>query len=151
MISQRHCDTLELPKILQLLSECCGCEDSKQLAFKVTPKCDFPDAVRLLNLTVAANTLSNRFGYPGMYRISNCASSLRRAQLGSRLSLRELLEISSSAAVGGAKKSGVKMTERERRDLIADLENKMRKAAQMLEYEIAAQLRDEIIRLRGEK
>jgi len=94
MISQRHCDTLELPKILQLLSECCGCEDSKQLALKVEPKCDFPDAVRLLNLTVAANTLSNRFGYPGMYRISNCASSLRRAQLGSRLSLRELLEIS---------------------------------------------------------
>ena len=65
--------------------------------------------------------------------------------------VRELLEISSSAALGGAKKSGVKMTERERRDLIADLENKMRKAAQMLEYEIAAQLRDEIIRLRGEK
>ena len=65
--------------------------------------------------------------------------------------VRELLEISSSAAVGGAKKSGVKMTERERRDLIADLESKMRKAAQMLEYEIAAQLRDEIIRLRGEK
>ena len=65
--------------------------------------------------------------------------------------VRELLEISSSAAVGGGKKSGVKMTERERRDLIADLENKMRKAAQMLEYEIAAQLRDEIIRLRGEK
>ena len=46
---------------------------------------------------------------------------------------------------------GVKMTERERKELIASLESKMRKAAQMLEYEIAAQLRDEIIRLRGEK
>lgn len=66
--------------------------------------------------------------------------------------VRELLEISSSAASGGsAKKGGVKMTERERRELIEDLENKMRKAAKMLEYEIAAQLRDEIIRLRGEK
>ena len=67
--------------------------------------------------------------------------------------VRELLEISTSAsaAEGRAKKGGVKMTERERRELIADLENKMRKAAQMLEYEIAAQLRDEIIRLRGEK
>ena len=51
----------------------------------------------------------------------------------------------------GAKRGGVKMTERERRELIEDLENKMRKAAKMLEYEIAAQLRDEIIRLRGEK
>ena len=39
---------------------------------------------------------------------------------------------------------------RERRELIAQLEDKMRKAAKMLEYEIAAQLRDEIIRLRGE-
>ena len=66
--------------------------------------------------------------------------------------VRELLEISSSAASeGSAKKGGVKMTERERRELIEDLENKMRKAAKMLEYEIAAQLRDEIIRLRGEK
>ena len=65
--------------------------------------------------------------------------------------VRELLEISSSAAGAGGKRSGVKMTERERRELIADLESKMRKAAQMLEYEIAAQLRDEIIRLRGEK
>lgn len=42
------------------------------------------------------------------------------------------------------------MTDRERRELIAQLEDKMRKAAKMLEYEIAAQLRDEIIRLRGE-
>ena len=43
------------------------------------------------------------------------------------------------------------MTERERRELIAQLEDKMKKAAKMLEYEIAAELRDEIIRLRGEK
>ena len=65
--------------------------------------------------------------------------------------VRELLEISSTAESASVKKGGVKMTERERRELIDDLEKKMRKAAQMLEYEIAAQLRDEIIRLRGEK
>ena len=65
-------------------------------------------------------------------------------------SVRELIEISSEPS---AKLSshGVKMTEREKRELIASLESKMRKAAEMLEYEIAAQLRDEIIRLRGEK
>ncbi len=64
--------------------------------------------------------------------------------------VRELLEIS-SAPESAKKTGGVKMTERERKERIESLEAKMRKAAQMLEYEIAAQLRDEIIRLRGEK
>ena len=36
-----------------------------------------------------------------------------------------------------------------RKETIEQLEIKMKKAAAMLEYEIAAQLRDEIIRLRG--
>jgi len=64
-------------------------------------------------------------------------------------SVRDLLEISTEARPD-VKVNGVRMTERERRELIEQLEGKMRKAAQMLEYEIAAQLRDEIIRLRGE-
>ena len=61
-----------------------------------------------------------------------------------------LIEISTDTA-SVSRSDGVKMTERERRELIQQLEIKMRKAAQMLEYEIAAQLRDEIIRLRGVK
>jgi len=65
-------------------------------------------------------------------------------------SVRELIEISTDT-VPETKKNGVKMTERERKELIAKLEDKMHKAAKMLEYEIAAELRDEIIRLRGEK
>ena len=68
-----------------------------------------------------------------------------------RKDVRELLEISSSAAAPVSGRDGVKMTERERLELIDRLEDKMRKAAKMLEYEIAAQLRDEIIRLRGGK
>ena len=65
-------------------------------------------------------------------------------------SVRELLEISSEPAAAPKRADGTHMTERERRALIAQLEDKMHKAAKMLEYEIAAQLRDEIIRLRGE-
>lgn len=65
-------------------------------------------------------------------------------------SVRDLIEISADTGTA-TKANGVKMTERERRELIAKLEDKMHKAAKMLEYEIAAQLRDEIIRLRGEK
>lgn len=67
-------------------------------------------------------------------------------------SVRELLEISTDVSEAPvAKKNGIKLTEHERRELIAQLEAKMRKAAEMLEYEIAAQFRDEIIKLRGEK
>lgn len=65
--------------------------------------------------------------------------------------VRGLLEISSEPSASVKKSGNVKMTERERKELITKLEDKMRKAAKMLEYEIAAQLRDEIIRLRGEK
>ena len=47
--------------------------------------------------------------------------------------------------------SGVKMTARERQTEIEKLEKQMRKAAQMLEFEYAAVLRDRLIKLRGEK
>lgn len=65
--------------------------------------------------------------------------------------VRGLLEISSDPSTSVKKAGNVRMTEHERKELITKLEDKMRKAAKMLEYEIAAQLRDEIIRLRGEK
>ena len=65
-------------------------------------------------------------------------------------SVRDLIEISADATAA-THANGMRMTDRERKELIAQLESKMKKAAKMLEYEIAAQLRDEIIRLRGEK
>ena len=67
-----------------------------------------------------------------------------------RKDIRDIIEIS-SAADAVTKANGVRLTAHERQQLIDQLEAKMRKAAQMLEFEIAAQLRDEIIRLRGEK
>ena len=65
-----------------------------------------------------------------------------------RKSIRDLIEISGPAAKN---ERGVKMTEHERKAEIERLEKEMRKAAKMLEYEYAAVLRDELIRLRGEK
>ena len=63
-------------------------------------------------------------------------------------SVRDLDEISTPEHKG---KGGVKMTKAELDREIAKLEVQMKKAAQMMEYEYAAVLRDEIIRLRGEK
>ncbi len=65
-------------------------------------------------------------------------------------SVRSILEIS-SAADATMNEHGVKMTSSERRALIDKLEKQMREAAKMLEFELAAQLRDQIIRLREEK
>ncbi len=66
-------------------------------------------------------------------------------------SVRDVIEISSEADKGGRRRDGVKMTESERRAEIEKLEKKMREAAKMLEFEYAAILRDQIIKLRGEK
>ena len=65
-------------------------------------------------------------------------------------SVRDLIEISATPTPERAGKSGVKMTKQELQRQIEKLEKSMREAARMMEYEYAAVLRDEIIRLRGE-
>ncbi len=91
---QKHLDTLELPQVLQMLADCAGCDDSKRMALAVAPADQLAQAEKLLRFTVDANTFSARFGYPAFYRVVNCAGALKRAQLGSSLSLRELLDVS---------------------------------------------------------
>ncbi len=65
--------------------------------------------------------------------------------------VRDLLDLSAQTEKSARRENGVKLTDRERRDAIEKLEKQMREASRMLEFEIAAQLRDEIILLRGEK
>ncbi len=65
--------------------------------------------------------------------------------------VRDIIELSPEQEKAGRRKDGVKMTESERREEIAKLEKKMREAAKMLEFEYAAVLRDQLIKLRGEK
>ncbi|MCQ2451584.1 MAG: excinuclease ABC subunit UvrB [Oscillospiraceae bacterium] len=65
--------------------------------------------------------------------------------------VRDILEISGEKEASVRGESGVKMTRKEREEAIAKLEKKMREAAKMLEFEYAAELRDRIIRLRGEE
>ena len=66
-------------------------------------------------------------------------------------SVRDMIEISSDASSATHRKDGVKMTRGERKALIAELEKQMKAAAKMPEFELAAELRDRIIRLRGEE
>ncbi|MDO4750301.1 MAG: excinuclease ABC subunit UvrB, partial [Eubacteriales bacterium] len=64
--------------------------------------------------------------------------------------IRGLIEISGPASKQRGDGS-VPMTERERKQELERLEREMKKASRMLEFEYAAVLRDQIIKLRGEK
>ena len=67
-------------------------------------------------------------------------------------SVRELLEVSGVSEDSEQRRgTGKSMTKQERAGEIARLEKAMKEAAKMLEFELAASLRDQIIRLRGEK
>ena len=67
-------------------------------------------------------------------------------------SVRELLEVSGVSEESEQRRgTGKAMTKQERAVEIARLEKAMKEAARMLEFELAANLRDQIIRLRGEK
>ena len=69
-----------------------------------------------------------------------------------RKSVRDLIEISGDISdAKRADKDGVKMTRKERDKVIAKLEKEMKEASKMLEFELAALLRDKIIKLRGEE
>jgi excinuclease ABC subunit B len=67
--------------------------------------------------------------------------------------VRDVLEISRSDDSGRKKRGGkkVKLSDQDRAAEIAKLENEMKEAAKMLEFEYAAILRDRIIELKGEK
>mgnify|MGYP004518044207 FL=1 len=64
-------------------------------------------------------------------------------------SVRDLIEISKSTSRGGYDKNEPQLTRQQRMELISKLEKEMKQAAKMLEFEMAAALRDQIIRLRG--
>ena len=93
MTDNRHYHALELDKILVMLSQCAGCEDSQKLALETVPMTDFRSARRLMERTADAHMLSSRFGAPGLHGMKNVCGALRRAQMGSTLSLAELLDI----------------------------------------------------------
>jgi len=63
-------------------------------------------------------------------------------------SVRDLIEIS-SATPDFKGRTGIKLTKAERDKEIARLEKQMKEAAKMMEFELAAILRDQIIEMRG--
>ncbi len=93
MTENRHHSALELDKILAMLADCTGCEDSRRLALETEPKTTLREAKRLMDRTADAFMLSARFGAPSLHGVKNVTGSLKRAEMGATLSLPELLDI----------------------------------------------------------
>lgn len=93
MTENRHYRALELDKILAMLADQTGCEDSRRLALETEPKTTLREARRLMDRTADAFMLSARFGAPTLRGVRNVTGSLKRAQMGATLSLPELLDI----------------------------------------------------------
>ncbi|MBQ7874865.1 MAG: endonuclease MutS2 [Oscillospiraceae bacterium] len=93
MTENRHYRALELDKILAMLADCTGCDDSRRLALETEPKTTLREAQRLMDRTADAFMLSARFGAPTLRGVKNVTGSLKRAQMGATLSLPEFLDI----------------------------------------------------------
>ena len=93
MTENRHYRALELDKILVMLADCTGCDDSRRLALETKPVTTLREAKRLMDRTADAYMLSSRFGAPTLRGVKNVTGSLKRAQMGATLSLPEFLDI----------------------------------------------------------
>ena len=83
---------LELDKILELLAEQTVSDNCRENALKIKPQTDFETITRELKKTDDAFTLSAKFGTPSFRKIKDISGSLKRAQTGSMLSFKELLD-----------------------------------------------------------
>ncbi len=85
---------LELDKILTLLSQEASSFEAAEKARNLEPSSDIVYVKKQLKETDAAYTLSMKYGSPSFYGLKLCTEELKRAQVGSMLSMGELLTVS---------------------------------------------------------
>lgn len=89
----KYYEALELHKILEMLSKECAVESTKQMALELVPKNDYYEALAELKKTESAFELACKYGTLTFYAVKDVSMSAFRAKSGSRLSLREFLDI----------------------------------------------------------
>lgn len=89
----RHLKSLELDKVLEMLAAHTSCDDARQLATELRPANSLDEAQALMNQTNDAHMLLARFGGPSFGGLTNVNNALFRADAGSTLSLKELLDV----------------------------------------------------------
>ena len=85
--------TLELPRVLQLLSGAAVSAEAKERALRVTPETEVEEVLRLLDQTDAARQMIGRRGAPSFSGVKPVGEALDRADRGGSLNTRELLRI----------------------------------------------------------
>ncbi len=85
--------TLELPRVLELLSEQAVSAEAKQRALRLRPETEPEEVLRLLDQTDAARNLLGLRGSPSFSGVKPVAEALDRADRGGALNTRELLTI----------------------------------------------------------
>ena len=89
----KHYETLELDKVLDMLKNETSCPDAADLALNIKPSSDFITVCNLLNQTEDALSLLARFGAPSFSGLKNVNNALTRANAGGSLNTVELLNI----------------------------------------------------------
>ena len=85
--------TLELPRVLQLLSDQAVSAEAKARALRVRPETEPEEVLRLLDQTDAARAMIGLHGSPSFSGVKPVAEALDRADRGGSLNTRELLTI----------------------------------------------------------
>ena len=85
--------TLELPRVLQLLSGAAVSAEAKERALRVSPETEVEEVLRLLDQTDAARQMIGRRGAPSFSGVKPVGEALDRADRGGSLNTRELLRI----------------------------------------------------------
>jgi len=101
---EKSIQTLELPKVLELLSGCAVTDEGRERCRALRPMLDLDDVERSQKETSAAVKLLILRGTPGFSGIKPVAHSLQRADMGGCLNTRELLDI--AAVLRAARSAG---------------------------------------------
>lgn len=89
----KYYTSLELDKILKMLSDTASSADAKTKALEIKPMTDYFEVLELLDKTEAAYILIAKFGAPSFGGLQNVNNALSRASAGGSLSAGELLKI----------------------------------------------------------
>lgn len=89
----KHAKSIEFDKVLERLAEFTSCDDARYNALHLKPESNLDLARALLSQTADAHMLLARFGGPSFGGLKNVNNALSRANAGSVLNTKELLDI----------------------------------------------------------